>query len=276
MAEKAFTMHSGASCNCNSRQSPSRGFTLLEMLVVVAILGVLVAILLPALNASRETAHDLKCRANYRSVLIQFTNFADESGAGRRGGSDSMGPRFMLEDFQESIYGLAEFWGGGESEREQLTMSNQPLMCPAGPGFLERRGTIPCSAGAVTPVNNVTTGFNSRLNRESRILNDGSIGPRPAYLTSKILMFPDVPLLFDVDGQLATEREIKPYYAAPPMAPKDGIDIYSQVISGGIYWFPAMRHRGRINVGFIGGHVLSSARPLSEPYWRWNFQLNPM
>ena len=250
-------------------------FTLLEILVVIAIIGVLIAILLPALNASRETAHDLKCRANYRTVLLQFTNFADESGVGRRGTSDSIAPRFMLEDFQESVYGLAEFWGGGESEREQLSITTQPLMCPAGPQALERRASIPCSAGAITPIGNVTTAFNARLNRETRELSDGSIGPRPAFLTSKILQFPDVPLLFDAEGKLAEERGIKPYYAAPPMPPKDGVDIYSHTVSNSVYWFPSMRHRGRMNVGFIGGHVLSSARPTSEPYWRWNFQLNP-
>lgn len=249
----------------------ARALTLLELLVVIGILGVLIAILLPALSASRDTANDLKCRANYRSVLFQFTNFADESGAGRRGNSETLAPRFLLEDFQESLYGVAEFWGGGEAEREQFSSVNQPLMCPSGPRFLERRASIPCSAGAIVPLDNVSTGFNARLHRETRVLADGSIGPRPAYLSSNILLFPDAPLVFDIDGEAAFDRGVKPYYAAPAMPPKDGIDIYSN----GAYWFPAMRHRGRINVGFIGGHVLSSANPLIEPYWRWNFQLNP-
>jgi len=247
-----------------------RAMTLIELLVVVAIIGVLIAILMPALNASRETANDLKCRANYRSVIIQFTNFADESGAGRRGNSDSLYPRFLLEDFQESIYGIAEFWNT-DGERNQLSIVDQPLMCSAGPQYLERRAGIPCSAGAVGPVANVSTGFNARLNRETRVLPDGTLGPRTAYLTSRVLSFPDTPLLFDVDGRVAGERNIKPYYAAPPMLPKDGSDIYDS----GDFWFPAMRHRGRFNVGFVGGHVLSSANPAREPYWKWNFQLNP-
>lgn len=244
--------------------------TLIELLVVVAILGVLVAILLPALNASRETANDLKCRSNYRTVLMQFTNFADESGAGRRGNSDALGPRFMLEDFQESVYGIAEFWNI-DGDRGQLSVVDQPLMCSAGPQFLERRASIPCSAGAVGPAVNISTAFNSRLHRETRILSDGTIGPRPAYLSSAILLYPEVPLLMDADGRTASERNIKPYYAAPAMAPKDGHDVYD----AGDYWFPSMRHRGRLNVGFIGGHVLSSANPLREPYWKWYFQLNP-
>lgn len=247
-----------------------RAFTLIELLAVVAIIGVLIAILMPALNASRDTANDLKCRTNYRAVLMQFTNFADESGAGRRGNSDSIAPRFMLEDFQESVYGIAEFWNV-EGERNQLSMVDQPLMCSAGPQYLERRAGIPCSAGAVGPAANVSTGFNGRLNRETRILSDGTIGPRPAYLTSAILLYPETPLLFDVDGRTAVDRNLKPYYSAPPMLPKDGHDIYS----GGESWFPSTRHRGRLNVGFVGGHVLSSANPLREPYWKWFFQLNP-
>jgi len=26
-----------------------------------------------------------------------------------------------------------------------------------------------------------------------------------------------------------------------------------------------------MNVGFIGGHVLSSAEPTTEPFWRWTY-----
>ena len=257
-----------ASVPQSSRPTPApaprraAAFTLIELLVVIAVIALLISILLPALSMSMGAARQFRCQVALRSIGFDFGIYADETLHGDRGDDANLGGRFRVESFQESQYGIDEFWRWNDDPHEfPDTENNNPMRCSEVGGLLNVRRGVSCRSGALSPPENVSFGFNGRLDRAPY---RNSTRWMPVTLTSQVVEQNKVPLAWDVDGAQAKANGVEPVFSAPKL------DATTGPFSSGRYWFPANRHNGSINVLFMDQHVASTKRPLEES-WDWGY-----
>jgi prepilin-type N-terminal cleavage/methylation domain-containing protein/prepilin-type processing-associated H-X9-DG protein len=147
-------------------QNPKSAFTLVELLVVITIIGILIALLLPAVQAAREAARKMQCANNIRQVGVAMHCYHDEKQTfppGMIGESPCMN---ATEEFKGNLLGwgsmilpyseLGNVYGQLRFDKGYSSVENKPAtqtrismyLCPTDPQGDELVG---CCWGAKPP-----------------------------------------------------------------------------------------------------------------------------
>ena len=226
----------GQALDCNRKY-----FSLIELLIVIAIIAILAALLLPALNRARESAASTACQNNMKQLHLSFLRYADDF-------NEQVLFSHQLKPYGSTLDELNYFQGYAcfdPPKPEYRRFAVKIFSCPS-----ERKVFHFSSAGFDFPGCLIFDGssYHYSLNMYMR----PSVSTARAAATTSLYKFSKIRqpsrVMWAIDGQRLIAEPYTATYA------------------------PVFRHSGFLNALMFDGHVERRARvpPYASAYRFWN------
>jgi len=214
----------------------NKGFTLVELLVVMAIITVLLGVLLPSISRSRQQAQFILCLNNLRQMSIAAVNYTLANNA-----------YYPLAYYTQKVGKVRYYYTWDFTTYKDWSVTPPKEIIE--PGILWQKVTIekvqqcPSFKGSANWLTDTYTGYNYNT---SYIGMDETVWPYNSVRTAKVKR-PSETVIFG-DGQW--ENGANKFMRAPW---KSKGDTFQNRIAG----TQGYRHLGKTNAAFCDGHVQS-------------------
>jgi len=225
------------------------GFTLVELLVVITIIGILVSLLLPAVQAAREAARRLQCQNNLKQLALACHNYESAnrglpllySSSNQLGWATQLLPYFEANNLYKD-YNFDQPWFDA-SNADQVAKRNPIFECPS--NSVPRLFTAICPGFAGLSTNAMTT-FTAASTDYFAVsaASSATTATAPSTIPAGYFQaYPGAPVTIDLSGPFGAQS--KTPLAMPLSRTRDGLSntIMLSEMSGRPWLYLANRQK---------------------------------